>query len=139
MKISIFIHSFKFKIGLLYSLNVFSKKIIYTKTRYKIFNQEILTILTIIKAWNYCLRGYKYEFFVLNSNNNFCHFIKIKSLSIKQVQYIKNYFDTIFQLIIFKKMLILLLISCCIFYSKIWQKKYFNLKTLKLFMIFKFY
>ena len=63
----------------------FSKKIISTKTRYKIYNNELLAIVETIKTWRHYLEGYKYKVFIFTNHINLCQFIDTKSLISCQV------------------------------------------------------
>ena len=56
------------------------------KTWYKIYNNELLTIVEAFKTWRHHLEGCKYKVLVFTNYNNLRRFIDTKSLSSKQVR-----------------------------------------------------
>ena len=54
---------------------------ILAKTRYKMYDAELLTIIKVFKNWRHYLEGCKYKVLLLTNHNNLCRFIDIKSLS----------------------------------------------------------
>lgn len=71
--------SSKFGIGQWYLIAYFSKKMIFTKPRYKTYDQELPAIVEAFKTWHDLLEDYKYEVFVLTDHNNLCQFMDRKS------------------------------------------------------------
>ena len=64
----------------------YSRKMIPAETRYKTYNAELLAIVKPFKTRQHYLKGCKHEVLVLTDHNNLCHFMKMKSLSCRQVR-----------------------------------------------------
>ncbi len=77
--------SSKSAIGQWHPVAFYSRKMIPAETRYKIHDQELLTIVKAIKTWCQYLEDCKYKFFVLIDYNNLYRFMDMKSLSSRQV------------------------------------------------------
>lgn len=60
-------------------MTFFTKKMISTKTKTKIYNQKLLTMIEAFKTWCHYLKSFKYKVFILINYNNFYLFIYIKS------------------------------------------------------------
>lgn len=58
------------EIGQWHLIAFFSQKMIPTETRYKTYDQELLSIVKTFKTWRHYLKDYRYEVFVLTDNNN---------------------------------------------------------------------
>ena len=65
----------------------FSQKMIPTKTRYKIYNSELLAIVEDFKTWRHYLEESQHEVLVLTDYNNLHPFMDTKSLSFRQVRW----------------------------------------------------
>ena len=70
-----------------HSVVFFFGKIILAETRYKTYDSKFLAIVEIFKTWQHYLKACKYKFFFLINLNKLCHFMDIKSLSFRQVQW----------------------------------------------------
>ena len=70
-----------------YLVDFFSRKIILPKTWYKTYNSEFLAIVGVFKIWRHYLESYKHKILVFTDCNNFCHFMNMKNLSSKQIQW----------------------------------------------------
>ena len=63
----------------------FLRKMISTKTWYKIYNSELLAIVEALKTWHHYLEGCKHKMLVLTDHKKLCRLMDIKILSSKQV------------------------------------------------------
>ena len=72
------------------------------ETRYKTHNGELLAIVEAFKTWRHYLKGCKHEVLVLIDYNNLRQFMDTKSLSSRQVRWLKNSFVTTFESIIIR-------------------------------------
>ncbi len=77
---------YKSEIGQWHPVAFFSRKMIPIETRYKTYNQELLTIVETFKTWRHYLEGCQYEVFVLTDHNNLRQFLDTKILSSCQVR-----------------------------------------------------
>ena len=68
-------------------VSFFFKKIIPAETRYETHNQELLTIVDVLKTWRHYLEGCKFKVLVLINYNNFRRFMDTKNLSSRQVRW----------------------------------------------------
>lgn len=82
------------------------------QTRYETHDGELLAIVEAFKTWRHYLEGYKHEVLVLMDHNNFRRFMDTKSLSSKQVRWLKSSPDTASKLIIAKARPMELLMLC---------------------------
>ena len=73
----------KYDFGQWHLIAYFSRKMILTKTYYKIHNGELLAIVEAFKTWRHYLERCKYKVFVLIDYNNLHRFLDTKSLSSK--------------------------------------------------------
>lgn len=101
----------------------FFRKMISLETWYKTNNQMFLAIIGAFKIKRYYFEGCKYEVFVFIDQKNICYFIKIKSLSSKQVNWPRSFLLTISTLITTKEKLIPLLILFFNFYTEVQLRK----------------
>ena len=60
---------------------------ILAKTRYKMHNAELLTIIKVFKNWCHYLEDCQYEVLVLTNHNNLLRFMDTKSLSSCQIRW----------------------------------------------------
>lgn len=58
---------------------------ILAKTCYKTYDNKLLAIVEILKNWQHCLKGCKYQILVLTNYNNLCKFMDTKNLSFSQI------------------------------------------------------
>lgn len=79
-------------------LAYFLKEKIPAKTKYETHNGEPLAIIKDFKTWQYYLKGYKHEIFVLTNLNNLCWFIDAKSWSSQQICWTQKFFKYHFQI-----------------------------------------
>ena len=76
--------------GRWYLVTFFSKKTIPAETRYETYNNELLTIVEVLKTWRHYLKRSQHEVLVLTNHNNLCRFMETKSLSSRQVCWAKK-------------------------------------------------
>lgn len=57
----------------------FSRKMMLVETRYKTYNQKLLTIFKAFKTWHHFFKGCKFELFVFINYNNLCFFMDTKN------------------------------------------------------------
>ena len=68
-----------------YLVAFFSRKMIFTETRYKTYNGELLAIVKAFKTWQHYLEGCKHKILILTDHNNLRRFMDTKNLRSKQV------------------------------------------------------
>ena len=77
---------------------IFSRKMIPAKTRYETHDGELLAIIEAFKTWRNYLERSQHEVLILTNHNNFCHFMKTKSLSSRQVRWTQKLFHYHFRI-----------------------------------------
>ena len=63
------------------------RKLTPPETRYKTYDQELLTIVIVFKHWQYYLKGSYHLIEVLTDHNNLQGFMKVKELNGRQAQW----------------------------------------------------
>ena len=86
------------EIGQWHPVVYYLQKMILAKTRYEMYNAELLVIIEAFKNWRHYLEVYQYEVLVLTNHNNLCRFIDMKSLSFRQVRWAQELFRYYFRI-----------------------------------------
>ena len=78
--------------------SLFSRKLILVETRYKTYNQELLSIVEAFKTWRHYLENYKFEVLVLTGHNNLRRFMNTKNLSSRKIRWTQEFSRYHFQI-----------------------------------------
>ena len=71
---------------------------ILAKTRYKIYDGKLLTIVEAFKTWRHYLEGCKHDILAFIDHNNFRRFMDTKSQSSRQVRWAQELFQYHFRI-----------------------------------------
>ena len=68
-------------------MTFWSRKMISVKQNYKIYDQELLTIVTAFKQWRHYLKSSLYSIKILSDHNNLKKLMTKKELNSKQIRW----------------------------------------------------